>query len=176
MPLRILPVILLGSFLFSSCKKTDVVVDNSNSTGNNNNSSNSNVVYNVNKATMLQLVNDVRQKGCTCGTTVMPPVGVVAWNDQLAKASYDHSVEMNTHDYFSHTGLNGSDPGQRITAAGYPWSSWGENIAEGYSTEQIVMNAWLGSEGHCKNIMNGGFKDMGAGRDGNYWTQDFGSK
>jgi uncharacterized protein YkwD len=38
------------------------------------------------------------------------------------------------------------------------------------------MNAWLGSEGHCKNIMNGGFKDMGVGRDGDYWTQEFGSK
>jgi len=124
----------------------------------------------------LQLVNDVRKKGCICGSTVMPPVGVVAWNDQLAKAAYGHSVDMNTHDYFSHTGLDGSTPGQRITAEGYRWSAYGENIAEGYSTEQIVMNAWLSSEGHCKNIMDGGFKDMGVGRDGNYWTQDFGSR
>ena len=176
MRLRILPVILLVPILFFSCKKTDVVVDNSNTNGNNNNNNNNNVVYNVNKATLLQLVNDVRKKGCTCGTTVMPPVGAVVWNDQLAKAAYDHSVDMNTQDYFSHTGLDGSSPGQRITAAGYHWSSYGENIAQGYSTEQIVMNAWLGSEGHCKNIMDGGFNDMGAGRDGNYWTQDFGSK
>lgn len=172
---RILPVILLGSLLFFSCKKTDVVVDNANTNGGNNNNNN-NIVYNVNKTTLLQLVNDVRKKGCTCGTTVMPPVGAVVWNDQLAKAAYDHSVEMNTQDYFSHTGSNGSDPGQRITAAGYHWSSYGENIAQGYSAEQIVINAWLGSEGHCKNIMGGGFKDMGVGRDGNYWTMDLGSK
>ena len=173
MSLRILPVILLVSVLFFSCKKTDVVVDSSNTNGNNNTNNNA---YNVNKATLLQLVNDVRSKGCTCGTTVMPAVSTVVWNDQLAKAAYDHSVDMNTQDYFSHTGLDGSSPGQRITAAGYHWSSYGENIAEGYSTEQIVMNAWLGSEGHCKNIMDGGFKDMGVGREGNYWTQDFGSK
>jgi len=171
MRLRILPVILLVSTLFFSCKKTDVVVDNSNANNNNNGT-----VYNVNKATLLQLVNDIRKKGCTCGATVMPAVSAVIWNDQLAKAAYDHSVDMNTQDYFSHTGLDGSSPGQRITAAGYSWTSYGENIAEGYSTEQIVMNAWLGSEGHCKNIMNVGFKDMGVGRDGNYWTQDFGSK
>jgi len=171
MRLRILPVILLVSTLFFSCKKTDVVVDNSNANNNNNGT-----VYNVNKATLLQLVNDIRKKGCTCGATVMPAVSAVIWNDQLAKAAYDHSVDMNTQDYFSHTGLDGSSPGQRITAAGYSWTSYGENIAEGYSTEQIVMNAWLGSEGHCKNIMNGVFKDMGVGRDGNYWTQDFGSK
>ena len=123
-----------------------------------------------------QLVNDVRKTGCTCGTTAMPPVGPISWNDQLAKVAYDHSVDMDAHDYFSHDGLDGSNPGQRITAAGYFWSAWGENIAQGYSTEQLVMSAWLGSEGHCKNIMNGGFKDMGVGRGGNYWTQDFGSK
>src|SRR5258705_7668349 len=118
MRLRILPVIFLVSILFFSCKKTDVVVDNSNANGNNNNN---NVVYNVNKATLLQLVNDIRKTGCNCGATVMPAVGAVVWNDQLAKAAYDHSVDMNTQDYFSHTGLDGSSPGQRITAAGYHW-------------------------------------------------------
>jgi len=173
MPLRIVPVILLASVLFFSCKKSDVVVDNSNTNGNTNISTN---VYNVNRTTLLQLVNDIRKKGCTCGTTAMPPVGTVVWNDQLAKAAYDHSVDMNTHDYFSHTGLDGSSPGQRITAAGYHWTSYGENIANGYLNEQAVMNAWLGSEGHCKNIMNGGYKDMGVGRDGNYWTQIFATK
>jgi len=163
---RILPTFLLVLLSFLSCKKSDVGI--SGSPGSN--------VYNVNKSVLLQLVNDVRTKGCTCGTTVMPPVGVVVWNDQLAKAAYDHSLDMRTHNYFSHTGLDGSDPGQRITAAGYSWDAWGENIANGYTTEQAVMNAWLASEGHCKNIMNGDFKDMGAGREGNYWTQDFGSK
>src|SRR4030095_13368283 len=149
MLLRILPVIVLTSILFFSCKKSDVVVENSNSNNNTNNN-----VYNVNRVTLLQLVNDVRKKRCTCGTTAMLPVGAVAWNDQLAKAAYDHSVDMNTHDYFGHNSLDGSSPDQRITAAGYHWSSWGENIAQGYSTEQIVMNAWLASEGHCTNIMN----------------------
>lgn len=170
---RILPVILLAPILFFSCKKSDVVADKSSGTGGNNPGT---VVYNVNKTELLQLVNDVRTKGCTCGTTAMPAVGTLAWNDQLAKAAYDHSADMNTNNYFSHTGLDGSDPGQRIAAAGYSWSSWGENIANGYTTEQAVMNAWLGSEGHCKNIMNAGFKEMGLGREGNYWTQDFGSK
>ena len=100
----------------------------------------------------------------------------VTWNDKLAKAAYDHSVDMKLNDYFSHTGLNGSNPGQRITAAGYIWKTYGENIANGYASEQAVMNGWLGSEGHCKNIMNGSFKEMGAGREGNYWTQIFGAR
>lgn len=170
---RILPVILLAPVLFFSCKKTDAIADKSSGPNNNNSG---NIVYNVNKAELLQLVNDVRATGCTCGTTVMPPAGNVVWNDDLAKAAYDHSVDMKTNNYFSHTGLDGSDPGQRIADAGYSWSTYGENIANGYPTEQAVMSAWLGSEGHCKNIMSANFSDMGVGRDGNYWTQDFGSK
>jgi len=169
---RIVPVILLISYLFFSCKKNDVNTGKDSAQNNNSPA----VVYNVNKTAILKLVNDVRAKGCTCGTTAMPPVSPVVWNDQLAKAAYDHSVDMNTNNYFSHTGLDGSDPGQRITAAGYSWSSWGENIANGYTTEQAVMNGWLSSEGHCKNIMSAGYRDMGVGRYGNYWTQDFGSK
>jgi len=168
-----LPVILITSILFISCKKGDAVAGD-NTSANSNNSSN--IVYNVNKATLLQLVNDIRTKGCTCGTTAMPPVAKLVWNDQLAKAGYDHSVDMKTNNYFSHTGLDGSTPGQRIKAAGYQWNSYGENIAIGYPTEQDVMNGWLNSEGHCKNIMSGLFKDIGVGEDGNYWTQEFGTK
>ena len=172
---RILFLSITFSVILFSCKKSDVVTD-SNSNNNNNNNNSGDVVYNVNKATLLQLVNDVRTKGCTCGTTVMPAVGTLTWDDQLAKAGYDHSVDMNKNDYFSHTGLDGSSPGQRITAAGYTWSSYGENIANGYTTEQAVMTGWLNSEGHCRNIMGAGFTNIGVGRDGNYWTQVFGAK
>lgn len=130
----------------------------------------------VNKTTLLQLVNDIRQAGCTCGSTVMPPVPPVAWNDLLATAAFNHSSDMNTNDYFSHTGVNGSSAGDRITAVGYNWRAYGENIARGYSTEQAVMDGWIKSEGHCKNIMSSLFKEMGVARVGNYWTQEFGSK
>ena len=162
--------LLLFFFLFLySCKKEDVAntskpVDSSP------------IVYNINKANLLKLVNDVRQSGCTCGTTVMPAVAPLTWNDQLAKAAYDHSKDMQLNNYFSHTGLDGSSPGSRMTAEGYIWKTYGENIANGFTTEQSVMNGWLGSEGHCKNIMNAGFKEIGAGRESNYWTQVFGTR
>ena len=174
---RILGITTILSIALFSCKKSDVANDNS-GTGNNddNNNTSGDVVYNINKATLLQLVNNARTTGCTCGTTVMPAVGTVVWNDKLAKAAYDHSVDMKTNNYFSHTGLDGSDPGQRITATGYSWTAYGENIALGYTTEQAVVDGWLKSEGHCKNIMGAGYKDMGAGREGNYWTQAFGDK
>jgi hypothetical protein len=56
---RILSVILLISILFFSCKKNDVVINNTSGTNGNNAND---VVYNVNKATLLRLVNDVRKK------------------------------------------------------------------------------------------------------------------
>lgn len=132
------------------------------------------VVYNVNTAVMLNLINEARTKGCTCGSTVMPPVPAVKWNDKLSKAAYLHSSDMNANNYFSHTGLNGTDPGQRITAQGFTWAAYGENIARGQRSEAEVMDGWLKSEGHCKNIMNGSFTHVGAGKSGNYWTQNFG--
>jgi len=176
--LRILTIIAILSVLTFSCKKQDLPANNE--TGNtgsgNNGGSAPDVVYNVSKSKILQLINNVRQTGCNCGSTTMPPVAAVTWNDKLGKAAYDHSVDMKSNDYFSHTGLNGSNAGQRITAAGYTWKAYGENIAKGYSTEQAVVNGWLSSEGHCKNIMSSNFKEMGVGREGNYWTQDFGAR
>lgn len=133
-------------------------------------------VTNVNQAALLQLVNTVRQSGCTCGSNVMPPAATVTWNDQLATAALNHSNDMYTNAYFNHTSLNGSTAGDRITAAGYIWKAYGENIAKGYSTEQALMDGWLSSEGHCKNIMSALFKEMGVARVGTYWTQEFGSK
>jgi uncharacterized protein YkwD len=159
-------VTVLLALIFISCKKE-------NGDSNNNPPVNQN---NVDADLMLKLVNDVRQSGCNCGGTAMPPVPPVTWNALLAKAAYDHSADMKTKNYFSHTGVNGSTPGSRFTAAGYTWVTYAENISLGYTSETAVMNGWLTSEGHCLNIMNANYKEMGAGREGTYWTQAFGSR
>ncbi|TAG92031.1 MAG: CAP domain-containing protein, partial [Bacteroidetes bacterium] len=131
---------------------------------------------NIDKNKLLQLVNNLRQAGCTCGSTLMPAVPVVTWDDILEKASQDHSKDMNQNNYFSHTSQDGRNPGQRITNAGYIWTTYGENIAKGQSTEEIVMESWKNSEGHCKNIMNVNVREMGVGKSGEYWTQIFAKK
>ena len=65
--------------------------------------------------------------------------------------------------------------GQRITAAGYNWSAYGENVAYGYSSPESVMQGWMTSPGHKANILNCSFKEIGVGlaQPGYYWTQDF---
>lgn len=130
----------------------------------------------VNKTVLLQFVNDARKKGCNCGETYYAPAPALTWNDQLEKAAYIHSSDMYQKKYFSHTGSDGSGSGERISATGYAWIFYGENIAAGYQTEKEVISGWLGSPGHCANIMNKNYREMGVAKVGDYWTQDFGSR
>ena len=130
----------------------------------------------LNKALMLQIVNDVRKEGCRCGDTYYNPVAALTWNDQLEAAAYKHSEDMYKKDYFSHIAADGSNGGVRIQKEGYNWLTYGENIAMGPKTEREVVNGWLKSPGHCKNIMNRNFKEMGVAKAGTYWTQEFAAK
>ncbi|GAB7109862.1 hypothetical protein JCM4814A_81770 [Streptomyces phaeofaciens JCM 4814] len=119
-------------------------------------------------ARVVALVNSERAKvGCS----------PVTLNAKLSQAAQAHSADMASHNTMSHTGSDGSDPGQRITRAGYLWSTYGENVAYGYSTPEQVMAGWMASAGHKRNILDCGFKEIGVGvaQPGNYWTQDFGT-
>ncbi|MGW1652640.1 CAP domain-containing protein [Streptomyces atratus] len=119
-------------------------------------------------ARILTLVNSERSKaGCS-------PLTV---NAKLTKAAQDHSADMASHRNMSHTGSDGSAPGDRITRAGYRWSAYGENVAYGYTTPESVMAGWMDSPGHKRNILDCSFKEIGVGlaQPGSYWTQDFGT-
>jgi uncharacterized protein YkwD len=129
----------------------------------------------------LAAVNQARSAGRLCGNTPYGPVPPVSWSDSLATAAYLHSEDMALNDIFSHTGSDGSSAGQRISRQGYPWRTYGENIAVGYPTVASVIQGWLGSEGHCRNLMASSFTEIGAGYavgsfGGNptarYWTLD----
>lgn len=126
---------------------------------------------------LLQQINAARATARTCGSTAMPAVGPLAWNDRLFSAAARHSRDMGTNNYFSHTGLDGRSPSQRIAAEGYAWSWAGENIAAGQQTVTTVMNGWLASPGHCANIMRAEYRDVGVScvqqngsTYGKYWT------
>jgi len=129
----------------------------------------------------LAAVNQARSVTQICGTTPYGPAPPVSWSDNLAMAAYLHSGDMALNNFFSHTGSDGSSPGQRISRQGYPWWTYGENIAVGYPTVSSVIQGWLGSAGHCQNMMNPAFTEIGAGYaigpfGGNpaarYWTFD----
>ncbi|MFI9612808.1 sigma-70 family RNA polymerase sigma factor [Streptomyces sp. NPDC052023] len=122
-------------------------------------------------AQVVALVNKERSAaGC----------GPLAEDGQLNQAAQGHSQDMAARDFFDHTNPDGADPGQRTTAAGYNWSTYGENIARGQQTPEAVMNSWMNSPGHRANILNCAFKDIGVGihngSGGPWWTQNFGAR
>lgn len=129
------------------------------------------------QAEVMRQINAARAAARTCGTTAMPAVGSLAWSDPLFIAAARHSLDMALHNHFDHTGTDGSSSSQRVTAAGYAWSATGENIAAGYGSVAAVMNGWLASEGHCRNLMNATFRDVAVScvqrsgtTYGQYWT------
>lgn len=166
---KILLILSLVIFAGTSCQQQSTVIEPQTGNG-------GDAPLNPNQQKLLDLVNKSRTEGCNCGNVFFQPVGLVVWNITLENAAKKHSEYMNRTGNFSHTGENGSDAGDRIDAEGYTWSTYGENIAEGYSTEEDVMQGWLNSEGHCKNIMDPDFKEMGVATSGRYWTQVFASK
>ncbi|MFE9463044.1 sigma-70 family RNA polymerase sigma factor [Streptomyces virginiae] len=120
---------------------------------------------------VVALVNTERAAG-GCGPLREDP--------QLRAAAQEHSEDMAARNFFDHTNPDGEDPGQRTTASGYRWSTYGENIARGQQTAQSVMDSWMKSPGHRANILNCSFKDIGVGihrgAGGPWWTQNFGAK
>jgi uncharacterized protein YkwD len=131
---------------------------------------------------ILAEVNRARAQTRSCGQRAYAPAPPLTWNQQLGQAALGHSSNMAEGRYFSHQEKNGSTPADRATRAGYAWKVVGENIASGNRTPQDAVEAWLDSPGHCANIMNPTFMEMGAAYAINplndnrtpYWTQVFG--
>jgi uncharacterized protein YkwD len=131
------------------------------------------------EAEVLALVNAYRTAGASCGSEgSFPGAAPLAWNASLTQSSLAHSDDMVAANYFSHTGSDGSNAGQRATAAGYIWQFVGENIAAGQPSVEVVMAGWMASPGHCANIMQERFRDIGVACVGGgasntyrtYWT------
>ncbi|MGH8828650.1 MAG: CAP domain-containing protein [Jiangellaceae bacterium] len=97
--------------------------------------------------------------------------------DQLTAAARAHSRDMRVRDFFSHENPDGESPWDRAGAAGYG-SLAAENIAMGQQDVDAVMEAWMKSPGHRKNILNCDDKAIGVGVElgdgGPWWTQMFG--
>ncbi|MDP2064519.1 MAG: CAP domain-containing protein [Burkholderiaceae bacterium] len=131
------------------------------------------------QALILQQINTARAQARSCGSTAFAATTALAWSDPLFAAAAKHSADMARNNFFSHTSLDGRTPGQRITAEGYAWRSFGENIAAGQGSIDVVMAGWLASPGHCANIMATGFADVAmacvrqsGSTYGTYWTMD----
>jgi uncharacterized protein YkwD len=122
-------------------------------------------------AAVVCLVNQERQERGLPALTVADKLNrsAQAWNDEMIRTGN-----------FTH----GSNFAGRISAVGYNWQTAGENIATGYLTPDQAVSAWMASTGHCQNILDPSFRNVGSGETpspvGTWasgpatWTQDFG--
>jgi uncharacterized protein YkwD len=126
----------------------------------------------------LQLVNEIRARGTRCGERSFAPAPPVILSGTLAGVALGHASDMAEHNYFEHEDRTGRSPADRVRAVGYREKLVGENIAYGPQSAEEVVQGWLDSTGHCENIMDPRFAEMGiafaAGRSakrGLYWVQ-----
>jgi uncharacterized protein YkwD len=111
---------------------------------------------------VLALVNAARSSPRTCGNQRYEASPNLAWNEKLAAASLAHSRDMAQQNYFGHEAGDGKTVADRVARQGYDWQLVGENIAAGQGSPKKTVGGWLSSPGHCANLMNPGFTEMGA--------------
>lgn len=132
---------------------------------------------------VLELTNQARAHARRCGRELFPAAPPLMLAPvTLERAAAEHSQDMANHNYFDHTGRDGSTVAMRATRAGYKWKTVGENLASGIMTPEEVVSGWVGSPHHCANLMDARFTQMAvaysvnsSSNNGIYWTQLFGT-
>ncbi|MGF6394706.1 CAP domain-containing protein [Pseudomonas plecoglossicida] len=131
---------------------------------------------------LLAQVNAARAKSRLCGRQRFAAAPALTWNTALGAAAQNHSRAMANGNFFAHRDPDGEWPADRARDAGYRGRQIGENIAAGQGSPTKAMAGWLASPGHCANLMNPRFTQVGAAYaanarsdDGVYWTMLFGA-
>jgi uncharacterized YkwD family protein len=118
---------------------------------------------------VIDLTNNERKKN---GLPALKP------HAELSNVARIKSEDMVNKNYFSHTSPTYGSPFEMMENFGIDYSTAAENIAAGQETPQEVVQAWMDSPGHRKNILNKSVTHIGVGiaEDGGmgkYWTQMF---
>jgi uncharacterized protein YkwD len=132
------------------------------------------------RARVVDLVNEARKHRRRCGSEQFPAAAPLSVSQELNAAAAGHARDMARKKFFEHRGSNGSQPRDRVRRAGYDSRLTGENIALGPESAEEVVAGWLASPGHCANIMDARFQQIGVAvsvgrkRGQIYWVQNFG--
>ncbi|MEZ0094436.1 sigma-70 family RNA polymerase sigma factor [Streptacidiphilus sp. EB129] len=118
---------------------------------------------------LIELIN-VRRSSSGCAPLRIDP--------RLHRAAQGHSDSMVAGNYFDHVDPQGGNADSRITAAGYQWSMWGENLDQGTRSPATVVRDWMDGAIHQQNLLNCQYTDAGVGTaadsGGLVWTLDLG--
>lgn len=121
---------------------------------------------------VVQLTNKEREKH---------GLKALAADWELSRLARYKSADMRDKNYFSHRSPTYGDPFSMMRSFGISYRGGAENIAAGQRTANEVVQAWMNSPSHRRNILNGSYTHMGSGYAsggayGHYWTQIFISK
>jgi uncharacterized protein YkwD len=102
------------------------------------------------------------------------------WSDDLAAAALVQAREMVLAQRMSHHDRDNRGLAERLRATGYRFSAAVENLAVGYPSLDVVVEAWVSSEGHCENLLSSAVLEFGiacvdagpsdAPEERRYWT------
>jgi len=90
-------------------------------------------------------------------------LGELSLNSQLAQAAQTKADDMAKRNYWAHVTPDGNPPWTFIKAAGYGYSSAGENLAYGFEGSDSTVAGWMGSTPHRLNMLNSGYQNVGFG-------------
>lgn len=110
-------------------------------------------VMNADEKRILDLCNAERAK------TGAPALKA---NNDLTKLARMKSKDIVDKNYFSHQSPTYGSPFEMMRDYGVSYMYAGENLAQN-TTADKAFSAWMGSEGHKKNILNPNFTELGVG-------------
>ncbi|MFE1346694.1 sigma-70 family RNA polymerase sigma factor [Streptomyces sp. NPDC058757] len=115
---------------------------------------------------VTELVNRLRaEAGCAPLRT----------DPRLTAAARAYARDMTDRDYYGHASPEGEYADTRMTRAGYRWSAWAENLAEGQRDPASVVDGWRSDAGHRRNLLDCAYRDTGVaavpGPRGTVWVQ-----
>lgn len=88
------------------------------------------------------------------------------------QAAGRHAADLQRTGGLSHSGSDGSSPGERLSREGQAWCSVAENLARGQKSEAEVLADWLDSPRHRANML-GRYTALGTARAGDVWVAVF---
>ena len=112
---------------------------------------------------LTELINEFRSEPRDCGNGIRQAAEPLICDKRLENAAIVHSDDMANENFFSHTGSDGSAPGDRMDRQGYIWVEAIENLGPDHDRVSEVVEFWKNSDkGHCDNLMSDEVVDLGA--------------
>jgi uncharacterized protein YkwD len=113
---------------------------------------------------LLEQLNDARANPAAYGASIgldlsnVAPAQPLAFDPRLIQAAELDAQDMSNRNFFAHVNPDGLDPGQRITAAGFNWNSYGESIAAGYTDtgsalQGLIIDTGVPDLGHRNHLL-----------------------